>query len=169
MLRSPLFPELSSLQHTLDRLVTTAFDESRQGRRGGVNGHTVPVPMPIDVFGTDDRVVILAEVPGMQAEELDLSINENTITISGSIRSAVDAEEAKDATWYVSEIARGTYQRSITLPFAVDADKAEAMMDAGILRITLPKAEANRTRKIAISTGSTSPTAIDATNDGGTE
>jgi HSP20 family protein len=168
MLRSPLFPELVSVQNTLDRLVNSTFGDQRQSRDVSANGRTVPVPMPIDVYGTDEHVVILAEVPGMHADDLDLTVNQNTITLSGSIRGASESEDAGQATWYVSELARGTYRRSITLPFEVDADKAEARMDSGILRVTLPKAEANRPRKISISTskGSTKEVTAKSTTNG---
>ncbi len=134
MMRSPLFPDLSTVQHTLDHLVNQALGDVRQGRSSRSNGRTVPIPMPIDVYATGDQVVVLAEVPGMLADDLDLTVSENTITLSGSIRTAVDSEDAKNATWYVSEMARGSYRRSITLPFAVDADKAEATISAELRR-----------------------------------
>jgi len=150
MLRSPLFAELSTVQDTLDRLVNATFGDTRHAR-SSVNGRSLPVAMPIDAYSTDDDVVILAEVPGMRPDDLELTVNQNTVTISGTIHSPMESEDVSRATWYVSEMARGNYRRSITLPFAVDADKAEATIDSGILRVTLPKAEANRTRKITIS------------------
>lgn len=164
MLRSPLFPELVSVQQTLDRLVNSAFGDQRAARDGANQGRPVPTPMPIDVYGTDDHIVILAEVPGMHPDDLDLTVNQNTVTLSGTIRSAAESDEATQATWYVSELARGAFRRSITLPFAVEADKAEAKMDSGILRVTLPKAEANRARKISISGGDTSAKELSATS-----
>jgi HSP20 family protein len=164
MLRSPLFPELLSAQNNLDRLVNSPFADQRQHRESSTSGHAVALPMPIDVYGTDDQVVILAEVPGMQPDDLDLTINQNTITLSGTVRSAAESEEANRATWYVSELARGTYRRSITLPFDVDADKADATMESGILRVTLPKAEANRPRKISISGSSGATKEVSANN-----
>jgi HSP20 family protein len=163
MLRSPLFPELISVQQTLDRLVNNTFGDQRPARDDSRQGRAIPSPMPIDVYGTDDHVVILAEVPGMQPEDLDLTVNQNTVTLSGTIRNVAESEESSQATWYVSEMTHGTYRRSITLPFAVEADKAEAKMDAGILRVTLPKAEANRARKISISGSNRSSRELSAT------
>jgi HSP20 family protein len=168
MLRSPLFPELSTVQDTLDRLIdSTLGDVRRRHYSSSTNGRTVPVAMPIDVYSTGDDVVILAEVPGMHPDDLDLTVNQNTITLSGTIRSAADSQEASKATWYVSEMSRGTYQRSITLPFAVNADGAQASMDSGILRVTLPKAESNRTRKISISSSANSSHQLSAKSNGG--
>jgi HSP20 family protein len=122
--------------------------------------------MPIDVYSTDGNVVILAEVPGMHPDDLELTVNQNTITLSGTIHSAAESQEASKATWYVSEMSRGSYQRSITLPFAVNADDAQASMDSGILRVTLPKAESNRTRKISISSSGNSSHQLSANTNG---
>jgi HSP20 family protein len=166
MMRSPLFSERVAVQNTLERLANSALGDQRREAGSGANGRTVPIPMPIDVFGTDDHIVILAEVPGMHADDLELTVNETTISLSGTIHSAAESEEASGATWYVSELSRGAYRRSITLPFAVDADKAHATMDAGILRIMLPRAEANRARKIAVSTGYPSPRRLGQQGDG---
>jgi HSP20 family protein len=110
--------------------------------------------MPVDVYSTNDQAVVLAAVPGMTPDDLDLSINQNTVTLSGTVRNAADADDAKDATWYVSELGGGTYRRSVTLPFPVDADKAAATFEYGILRVVLPKAESAKPKKIAINTDS---------------
>jgi HSP20 family protein len=75
------------------------------------------------------------------------------VTLSGTLRSVVDTEDAKQATWYLHELGSGTYRRSVTLPFPVDADKADASFEHGILRVMLPKAEAAKAKKIAISGG----------------
>jgi len=150
MIRSPLFSELFSLRDSLDQFANQAFGGMQRSGQNG-NRSTMAAPMPIDVFATNDQAVIIAAVPGMRPEDLDLSIHQDTITMSGSVGSVADTEEAKDATWYVSELASGTYRRSITLPFAVDADRANATFENGILRIEVPKAEAAKPRKISIS------------------
>lgn len=68
----------------------------------------------------------------------------------------MDSEEGKNATWYLRELASGSYQRSVTLPFPVDVDRADAQFENGILRVVLPKAEASKPKQIAIQTGSRS-------------
>ena len=64
----------------------------------------------------------------------------------------MDANEAKNVTWYVHEVGSGTYRRSVTLPFPIDADQVQARFDDGIVRVILPKAERARPRRIAIHT-----------------
>ena len=73
--------------------------------------------------------------------------DQNTVTLSGTVGNVADSEEAKGATWYVHELGNGTYRRSITLPFAVDADATQATFEHGILRIVLPKAASAKPRK----------------------
>jgi HSP20 family protein len=162
MMRSPLFNELLSLRDTVDQI----FRENPFGDSFGTvwtrneprAGRTA-FPMPLDVYSTDDDVVILAAVPGMRPDDLDLTIQRNTLIISGELQAPVG--EGTNPTWYVRELAEGTYRRSVTLPSMVDADKAEATFEHGILRITLPKAEESRPKKVAIS-GSEKKEAIGA-------
>jgi HSP20 family protein len=165
MLRSPLFNELLNMRSMVDQ----AFREnpfgdafgtlwSRAEDRGGPVAH----PMPIDVYATDAEIVIVAAVPGMRPEDLDLSIQRNTVTLSGTVCNVAESEDTKDATWYVHELTSGTYRRSLTLPVPVDADKAEATFEQGILRVVLPKSEASRPRKIEIHAGSSQDQAIEA-------
>ncbi len=164
MFRNPLFNEVLTLGETVDRL----FNEDLMGgnfrtlwsRKDGTTTWTSP--MPVDVYGTADNVVILASVPGMQPEHLDLSIHNNTVTLSGKVQSTTQSEETKGATWYAQELWSGDVRRSITLPFPVDADAAEAVFENGILRVTLPKAESAKPRKIQISAGAQPQTAIEA-------
>ena len=155
MIRTPLFNDLVTLRNTLDQLRESpsgdAFDTlwSRAETGGGV----VARPMPLDVYATDDQIVITAAVPGMKPDNLQLTVHQNTVTLSGSLQSVADTEEAKNTTWYLRELPSGTYRRSVTLPFDVDADKADASFEHGILRVVLPKAEASKPRQISIHSG----------------
>lgn len=156
MLRTPLMNEFAALRETMDQL----FRENPFGEtfgtlwsRAETGGGAVARPMALDVYATDDDFVIMAAVPGMRPEDLDLSVQKNTVTLSGTIRSATDPEEGKGATWYVRELGGGTFRRSITLPFEIDADQARATFEHGILRVVLPKSEASRARRIAIQSG----------------
>ena len=158
MMRSPLFNELLSLRNTVDQIfrenpwsdsVGTVW--SRQEPRAGRSAF----PMPLDIYSNDDEVVILAAVPGMRPDDLDLTIQKNTVMISGELHSPIETEGSANLTWYSRELAEGTYSRSVTLPFMVDSDKAEATFEHGILRVVLPKAEESRPKKVAIHAGST--------------
>ncbi len=155
MIRTSFLNDLIGLRNTIDQF----FGESGAGdpfgplwsRTRAADG--VVWPMPLDVYATDDHVVIMASVPGMRPEELELMVHDNTVTLSGSLHSVADTEEVRSATWYVRELPSGTYRRSITLPFAVDADQANASFEHGILRVVLPKAEAAKPKRIAINAG----------------
>lgn len=156
MLRSPM-SDVFALRDTVDRFVSESLGSdpfrvlwSRSGAPGAV-----AQPIPLDVYATDEQAVVLAAIPGMRPEDLDLSIHQNTVTLSGTIGNVPDADEAKGATWYVHELGSGAFRRSVTLPFPVDADRVEASFDQGILRVVLPKAETAKPRKIAISSGRT--------------
>jgi HSP20 family protein len=162
MLRSPLLGDLFNLSDTLDQLTGYRSGGAQVDRS---NRAAVGVPMPIDVYSTGDQAVLIAAVPGMQPEDLDLTVHQNTVTLRGTVRSAADAEETKDATWYVSELGSGTYQRSVTLPFPIDAEHAEATFEHGLVRVTLPKAESARPKKIAISGSANGKEAISASSD----
>jgi HSP20 family protein len=166
MFRRPLFNDVFALRDTVDRFINESFGDDPFHTVWSRNGITSSAaqPMPLDVYTTDDQAVILAAVPGMQPEDLDLSIHETTVMLSGKVQSAVNAEETKGATWYARELWSGEVRRSVTLPFPVDSDHAEAVFENGILRVTLPKAESAKPRKIEISGGS-QRTAISAGND----
>jgi HSP20 family protein len=156
MMRSPLLNELFSLRNTFDQFLREnpfgdAFDTL--WTRSATSGGAVARPMPLDIYATDDDVFLVSAVPGMHPEDLNLSVQKNTITLSGTVQSAIDSEEGKNATWYLRELASGSYERSITLPFPVDADRADAQFENGILRVVLPKAEASKPKQIAIQTG----------------
>jgi len=169
MTRSPFFSDLVSLRDTVDRLAGEAFGttpfQTVWSRSG--NGQQIAQPMPLDVYATEEQAVIVAAVPGMRPDDLELTVHQTTVTLSGTVGNVADSEEAKGATWYVHELGNGAYRRSITLPFPVDADQTEATFEHGILRITLPKAESAKPRRIAI--GGAPPQAIAAGDAGGTK
>src|SRR5215208_7124040 len=101
MIRSPFFGELLNLSNTLDQLTHQQWGGSQFDRR---SSGSLAVPMPLDVYATGDQAVLIAAVPGMQPEDLELSVHQNTVTLQGTVRSAADAQETRDATWYVSEL-----------------------------------------------------------------
>jgi HSP20 family protein len=163
MFRQPLFTDPFGLQQTVDRLVneTLGSDQWQTLWSRGTSPGAGAQMMPLDVFDTGEQVVLIAAVPGMQPDQLDLTIHQNTVTLSGTIPTVTGADEAKGATWYLNELWSGEVRRSVTLPFPVDADAAQATFEHGILRVVLPKAQSAKTRKIQIS-APTGQTAIAA-------
>ncbi len=161
---------LSPIAQTVDRLLDEALlgHPSRALWSRGDGGATAVQPMPLDVYATGDEVVLLAAVPGMRPEDLEIEAHQNTITLSGTVHSPTDAEGTRGATWYVHELWSGQYRRSLTLPFEIDAARAEASFEGGIVRVVLPKAERSKPTKIALQVGGQAQQAIAAGGaDGG--
>ena len=145
----PLGQDFVVLREAMNQLLEDSFVPTRSGRGGSGNGKMVR-PLPLDVYATQDEAVVIAAVPGMNPNDLEVIIDQNVVTLSGTVPTAAESEQGKNATWYVRELWSGQFQRSVTLPFGDEAAKAEATFDNGIVRITLPKAERAKPQKIAI-------------------
>jgi len=149
-----LLDEFVSLRDAMDRAFTESCIAPHRGLwPGGWGNGTGRMPLPLDVYATKDEVVIIAAVPGIQAEQIEITINQNTVTLTGSTPNVASSEEAKDATWYLHELPHGAFQRSVTLPIEVDPAKADATCEHGILRLRLPKAETAKPRQIKVRVG----------------
>lgn len=150
----PYFPDdFVNLRHRLDQLASGAYAPPPHRARRGDPAEVVAQPIPLDVYGTDEQLVIVAAVPGIAPEDLELTIHRDTITLSGTVREGDDADAARGATWYVQELGSGAYRRSVTVPFPVDVDGAEATYQHGVLRVVLPKAQQERPHRIRITGG----------------
>lgn len=109
--------------------------------------------MPLDVYATPEEAIVIAALPGLNPQDLEITYTQNTLTLSGSVPHVAESEQGQQATWYLRELWSGQFQRTVTLPFDVDASKAEATFEHGFVRITLPKAERAKPQKIAIKAG----------------
>jgi HSP20 family protein len=146
-----LADEFVSLRDAMDRVFNDAAIAPFRGFwSGGWGNGTGRMPLPLDVYATKDEVVIIAAVPGIQADQIEITINQNTVTLSGATPNVASSEEAKDATWYLHELQHGAFQRSVTLPIEVDPARADATCEHGILRLRLPKAETAKPRQIKV-------------------
>ena len=101
----------------------------------------------VDVIDRDGEIVVKAELPGVDKKDLDISVTKNSVTIKGST-SHEEKEEKGD--YYRSEISRGSYSRTLTLPSDVNEDKAKADFKDGVLELTLPKVEKAKRRTIKV-------------------
>ena len=155
----PFTNEFASLRQAMDRLLDDAFVGGPFRTLWSRTGSAAQA-MPLDVYATEDEVVILAAVPGLRPEDLEITAHQSTVTLSGKVVDVAEAEEAKNATWFLHELWSGEFRRSLTLPFEVDADRAQATFERGVVRIVMPKAEQAKPRRIAI--GGTSAQAIGA-------
>jgi HSP20 family protein len=103
--------------------------------------------LTIDVYQTDDEVVIKSTIAGVKPEDLDVSINNDMVTIRGERKQD---EEISPENYYYQECYWGPFSRSVILPVEIVSDKAEAIMKNGILTLKLPKADTTKTRKIQV-------------------
>lgn len=103
----------------------------------------------VSVWVNEDEVVVAAEVPGLSASDLDISVAEQTLTLRGSRRP----EPVKEGeTYHRQERAVGKFVRSIQLPFRLDANRVNARLSKGVLWATLPRLESDKPRRIAVKT-----------------
>ena len=119
---------------------------------GGFNGGSsgTRLGIAIDVYETTREVVIIAAVPGLGPDDINVSVHDNTVTLSGQLPNVAQSEEAKQATWYIHELPYGSFQRSLKLPVEIDPDGADATFENGILHLHLPKASQSRPRQITV-------------------
>lgn len=103
--------------------------------------------LAIDVYQTDSHIVIKSVIAGVQPEDLDITIGEDTVTIRGSRKKD---EKVSNENYFYQECYWGAFSRSVILPVEIDREHAEASFKNGILTIRLPKLEKNRTKKIHI-------------------
>ena len=103
--------------------------------------------LTIDVYQTDDDIVIKSTIAGVKPEDLDININNDMVTIRGERKQE---EEVDSENYYYQECYWGPFSRSVILPVEIITEKAEATMKNGILTLRLPKADVTRTRKIQV-------------------
>ena len=136
----------NELRSTMDRLFDQGF--SRPWRF--ITPQEYQGSFPVEVWETDDAVGVRAALPGIRPEDVDISVVGDTV----AIKAQRPAPEQENGNYYVREIQYGSYQRTFTLPVGVEADKAEASYENGLLHLKLPKAESVRPKQIKIGTGS---------------
>jgi HSP20 family protein len=137
--------EFTRLFNEMDRV----FGETMEGGRAApVNRGFRPA---IDLYDTGDEFVLHALIPGTSPDQLDVSLEENALHISGTYGYELDDEQARQWTWYRREIGSGKFTQTVNLPAPVDSDRVEAHFEWGVLTLHLPKAEQARTKRIEIS------------------
>jgi HSP20 family protein len=129
--------ELLSLGESLDRL----FDDWFVGPSTLWAMPTLSSVFPVDVYREDGSLVIKAEVPGVTSDELDISVKDNVLTISGETRAE---QEVKEENYVRRERRYGSFSRSLALPVEAEGNKAEAAFEDGVLTVTIPVAEEPR-------------------------
>jgi len=123
--------DMVTLREAMDRLFDDAF--TRPGDLAG--GFQAPA---VDLYQTDDEVVVRASLLGMKAEDVQISITGDLLTLKGEFK---EKEEKKEKAYHLRAQRFGSFERILSLPTEVVADKAKADFEDGVLTITLPKAE----------------------------
>jgi len=134
--------ELLGLRDSMERL----FQES-YARFGGVLSSAGLGILAVDLAETDDAYIVKAALPGVAAADVDVSVQGNLLSIQAETRAETEQEGQR---WLMRERRGGMVQRTVTLPSAVDAERAEASAENGILTLTLPKAQSSRPRRIQV-------------------
>lgn len=106
-----------------------------------------PGQLAVDVYETDERLVVKARTAGVNKEDLDVSISDGILTISGTLSSGDDTEVSN---WHIQECYWGEFSRTVALPVAVKEDEASAALKDGVLTIEFPKVQQEQAKKIAI-------------------
>lgn len=137
------FGEMQTLRQAMDRLFDDEFRPTRW-LSGGPDGPA----LPLDVTTDANTLTIEAALPGIKPDDVDITVENGTVTISGRTATERSAEEG---AYVLQEIRRGNFSRSVTLPTGLEPDKARATFENGILRLEIPKAEQVKPRQIKIS------------------
>jgi len=137
------FREMMSLREAMDRLLEESFIRPRGTLRRGTP--EAPLRLPVDVYTTPEEIVVVASLPGLLPEEVDITIEGDTLTIRGELRPPLENVE-----YLFQERPYGHFARSLTLNVPVDVEKAEAVFENGVLTLTLPKMEAVRPKSIKV-------------------
>jgi len=138
--------EMMSLRDAMDRLFDDAFTRPLSLR----DNWSVPA---IDMYQTDDEIVVKAALPGIKSDEVQINITGEVLTLKGEVEQEEEktsSPKGKEKAWHIREQRYGSFERSVVLPTDVVADKAKAEFENGILTITLPKADEVKPRTITV-------------------
>lgn len=105
----------------------------------------------IEMYDDDENVIVKIKAPGFEKSDFDISVEDNVLTVSGSVKE-VKEEEDKKKKYYYRELTQESFSRSITLPVRVVSEKADAEYKKGILTVFLPKSEEIKPKKISVKT-----------------
>jgi HSP20 family protein len=130
------YRRMNALRQAMDRLLEESFSDSSHNER--------EMTLAVNVTGNDDSYTIKAFVPGLDAEDLEIEVLNNTVSIRGEFK------DEKEEKYLINELPIGEFSRIVTLPVTLDAGKAEAHIKNGILELKVPKAEAHRPKSIKV-------------------
>jgi len=138
--------------HPLEREMKGMFDDFQLSPFDEMLGWPSPYMPPVNVCEQDNQVVVTAELPGLRNKDIEVTVNKDTVRISGEKK---EETEAKEEDFYRMESVYGRFDRTIELPTAVDDDHGDAKFVNGILTVTIPKSKESEsgTKKIPVKSG----------------
>ncbi len=134
--------EMMTLREAMDRL----FDDAFTARPLSAANRNWEIPA-VDMYQTENEVIVKAALPGVKAEETQISVADGVLTIKGEVKQE---SETKEKAYHIREQRWGSFERVLALPTDVVADKAKAEFENGVLIVTLPKAEEVKPKTISI-------------------
>ena len=145
--RSEPYGRAMGLRQVMDRLLEDAFVMPRAGEGQSWNGPA------LNVYEEGDQLTVEAQLPGIKPDDLDINVEQGVLTISGQTATQ---EERKERNYFVREHRTGRFSRSLRLPATYNSDGCSASFEDGMLRLTFPKSESAKPRRIQVSSGSRS-------------
>jgi len=139
------FEDMLTLREAMDRLFEDSYVRPARTARRGETGS-----LPVNVWEDADALHVVARVPGIDPDHLDITITGEVLTLRGRFPSDAEREEAKEWTWYANELWHGAFERTINLPTKVQPDKVDAAFKNGTLHLTVAKAEQLKPRTIKV-------------------
>jgi HSP20 family protein len=136
-----LWPEVSSFLR---------WDPWSEIRRSMLLGRAIPFAEdfpPLNIWSSENDILIMAEMPGIEADKLDIAVMNDSVTISGSRQ---EEQPGEGEAYHRQERSHGRFSRSLKLPFRVDSSKVDARYEKGILKISLPRHEQDKPKRIQI-------------------
>jgi HSP20 family protein len=155
LMRYDPFRDALRLRDAMEQLFAQSIVRPNWGSSG-----TAAMGVSMDVFETEQGYQVKVLLPGVNPEDIELSVRQNTLTIKGQFQSAVKPDQ--QVNWLVQEIGVGSFERSITFPKSIDADKIDTSFEHGVLTISVPVSETNRPKKISITSGQPKQVTVEA-------
>lgn len=137
--------DMMSVRDEMSRVLNEAFGRGASDESAWFSGAWTP---PVDIYETDEALVMKAELPGFSKDDISIELKENTLVIKGERKRE---DEVKEGNYHRMERSYGAFQRAFMLPMTVDQEKVKAAYKDGILELRLPKVQAAQPKRIAVS------------------
>lgn len=142
IIRGNPWREARTLREAMDQLFEDSFVRPSEGQLERTERR---FRLPLDVYTTPEEIVIIASLPGLTPDEVDVTIDDDRLTIRGELRPPL-----QNVDYLFQERAYGPFSRTLTLNVPVESDEAEAVFENGVLTLTLPKAEESKPKTIEV-------------------